>query len=134
MNKIEKYALLGTYEYGDRNNVEVIATSDKPEILRCIKKAINQVNTKLMGKDRDCPTKEIEAIIDDKLNEIDIIEDATGFIHQINVIGIFNLSEIDMQIIITCPKCKKKLYEGSENGAKGQIIYCVDCSKITNSV
>ena len=55
MNKIGNYALLGTYEYGDRNNVEVIATSDKPEKLRCIKKAINQVNTKLMDKDRDEP-------------------------------------------------------------------------------
>ena len=69
MIKIENYELLGSYQYGDRNNVEVIATSNKPEHLRCIKKAINQVNTKLIGKDRDSPSLEVQFILDDKLNE-----------------------------------------------------------------
>ena len=128
---MKQYALLGTYKNTDRNNIEVIATSDKPENLERIKRTINQVNTKLMGKDRDCSPKEVEAImtiINDKLNEIDIVEDSTGYINEINVIGIFNLSDVDKQIIITCPKCEKKLYEGSKKEAKRQIIYCVDCA------
>jgi len=129
MNKIGNYALLGTYEYGDRNNVEVIATSDKPEKLRCIKKAINQVNTKLMDKDRDEPSKEVTDIIDDKLSEIDLVDDTTAFVNQINIIGIFNIIEVDSEITINCHKCNKILFKGTEKEAKRQIIYCVDCAQ-----
>jgi len=129
MNKIGNYALLGTYEYGDRNNVEVIATSDKPEHLECIKKAINNVNAKLMGKDRDQPRKEVNNIIDEYLQEIDLVDDATGFVNQINPIGIFKIDEVDSQITINCPKCKNILFKGTEKEAKRQIIYCVDCAQ-----
>ena len=129
MNKIGNYALLGTYEYGDRNNIEVIATSDKPENLRCIKKAINQVNTELMGKDRDEPSKEVQNIIENYLSEIDLVDDTTGFVNQINVIGIFKITEVDSKITINCHKCKKILFQGTGKEAKGQIIYCNDCAQ-----
>jgi len=129
MNKIENYALLGTYEYGDRNNIEVIATSDKPEKLKCIKKAINNVNTKLMGKDRDEPSKEVNNIIDEYLQEIDLVNNDIGFVNQINPIGIFKITEVDSEITINCHECNKILFQGSEKEAKGQIIYCTDCAQ-----
>ena len=129
MNNIGNYALLGTYEYGDRNNIEVIATSDKTENLRCIKKAINQVNTKLMEKDRDEPSKEVQNIIENYLSEIDLVDDTTGFVNQINAIGIFKINEVDSEITINCHKCNKILFQGFEKEAKGLVIYCPDCAQ-----
>jgi len=32
-------------------------------------------------------------------------------------------------IIVTCPKCKKILFEGKKREAKRLIIYCTDCSE-----
>ena len=33
------------------------------------------------------------------------------------------------KIIIECPECGKELFRGTKKGAKGLIIYCVDCAK-----
>ena len=123
---METYILLGTYENDDRNNVEVIATSNNLANLNHIKNAINQINGKMLEK--DYPTKEINNIINLYLLEIDLIDEVTGCINEINVLGIFEINEIDKQIIINCNTCKKNLFKGSENEAKGQIIYCTDCA------
>jgi hypothetical protein len=56
----EEYALLGTYEHADRNNIEIIAMSDDYDELTKIKDAIEIVNEKLTGIDREAPEKNIK--------------------------------------------------------------------------
>lgn len=124
---MEKYALLGTYDNINRNNVEVIATSDNPEKLDYMMDAIKQINSKLC--DDNCMTKEIKNIIDQYLLEVDLVDEITDHISEINVLGIFEIRQIGKVITKTCGFCGKLLYEGTERGAKGLIIYCTDCAQ-----
>ena len=124
---MKKYALLGTYDNINRNNVEVIATSDNPEKLDSMMDAINQINSKLC--DDRCMTKEIENIIDQHLLEVDLYDEITDYISEIDVLGIFQIRQIEKVITKTCGFCGKLLYEGTESGAKGLVIYCTDCAQ-----
>lgn len=125
---MERYALLGTYEQGDRNNIEVIATSDGYGELMNIRDAINAVNEKLVGKDRDVPDAEVDRIIEEYLQPVDIAEELTGFIYDITILGIFEVKKVDPRITITCPECGKILFKGTEGVAKRLIIYCTECA------
>ena len=127
---MNRYVLLGTYETDARMNIEVIAADDKIEWLKRIQSAIDKVNTYLSGKDRDEPCPKTLAAIERYLSEIDIIDNSTGFVHEINSIGIFELREIetDEQVTKKCAWCGKVLFEGTEKEAKGLIIYCTDCA------
>jgi len=126
-----QYALLGTYKHGNRNNIEVIATSDDCSALMNIRDAINAVNEKLEGKDRDILNVDVEKLIDNYLCSVDIVDEMTGFVYDITICGIFKIKEFDIPITITCPKCKKILFKGTEKQAKRLIIYCVECSQIS---
>ncbi len=124
---MDKFAILGTYEYGNRNNIEVIAISDNYEELLKIIDAINIVNEKLEGKDRDISNNEIRCLINEGLSSVDIVDEITDFIHEINITGIFRLEDCNY-ITIECPKCKKILFEGTKKQAERLVIYCTDCS------
>ena len=90
---MEKYALLGTYD--TRNNIEIIATSDTYWELVEIQDRICELNTLLAGKDRDEPGKDAVAIIEIHLPRIDIMDEITGYVHEITTHGIFGLSEAE---------------------------------------
>jgi len=124
----EEYALLGTYEHADRNNIEVIAMSDDYEELTKIKDAIESVNEKLAGLDRESPTEEVEKIIEGCLKSIDIEDSVTGYIYEIHTTRIVRLEEVNPQITKECADCGKVLFVGTEKEARHQSIYCPDCA------
>ena len=124
---MEKYVLIGTYNNSERNNIEVIAISDDYSELTNIAKLINSVNEKLAGKDRDISYPEVNEIIEKQLAVIDIVEEITGYIHDISVLGIFELKQVQPDVIKICGKCGKTLFEGTEKESKGLIIYCAEC-------
>ena len=124
---MEKYILLGTYDGSDRMNVEVIASSDNINELADIRDSINSVNEKLAGKDRDIPYLEVNAIIEDHLATINIVDEATGYLNEISTIGIFELTKISSKIVKKCATCGKVLFKGTEQEAKKLIIYCDEC-------
>ena len=117
---MEKYVLIGTYNNSERNNMEIIAISDDYSELTNIAKSINSVNEKLAGKDRDISYPEVDRIID-------IVEEITGYIHDMSVLGIFELKQVQPDVIKICGKCGKTLFEGTEKESKGLIIYCAEC-------
>ena len=123
---MKQYALLGKYEYGNRHNVEVIATSDDCDELTKIWNAINLLNKELEGKDRELRNPKVEKLIEEKLSSVDIIDEGTEFVHEIRTIGLYKISGL---IEISCSTCGKVLYEGSEEGKRHLIIYCVDCAQ-----
>jgi len=127
---MEKYVLLGTYDGSDRMNVEVIASSDNINELADIRDSINSVNEKLAGKDRDIPYLEVNAIIEDHLATINIVDEATGYLNEISTIGIFELTKISSKIVKKCATCGKVLFKGTEQEAKKLIIYCDECWRI----
>jgi hypothetical protein len=84
------YALLGTY--ATRNNVEVIAFSDDIESLVRIKDAIEKLNDLFDGKDRDEIPDEAWHIMSTRLSGIDIHDEQTDYVHEIDLIGITELN------------------------------------------
>jgi hypothetical protein len=121
---MNRYALIGTYT--TRNNVEVIAFSDDIKHLKRIETAINDLNHIFMDKDRDEIPDKAWHIINTQLSEIDIHDEQTDYVHEIDIAGIIELRLQDL-ITKSCGICGKTLYEGSEQDAKGQIIYCTEC-------
>ena len=121
---MNRYALLGTYD--TRNNVEVIAFSDDIEYLVRVMDAIENLNGLLDGKDRDEISDKARHIVSNQLDGIDIHDEQTGYTHEIDITGIIELNFQDL-ITKSCGYCGKTLYEGSEQDAKGQIIYCTEC-------
>ena len=91
---MEKYALLGTYDNSDRNNVEIIAYSDNTLELQNISKAIDKVNELLKDKDRDSPNAEVKTYIEEHLSEIDIVDAMTDYVQDIETKGIVELKEV----------------------------------------
>jgi hypothetical protein len=90
---MQTYTLLGTYLYGNRNNIEVIAMSADIHKLRKIQDAITRINREFEGKDRSISNPKVEKIIEEDLSSVDIVEEATGFVHEIDITGIFRLEE-----------------------------------------
>ncbi|MFC1895649.1 hypothetical protein ACFL0Q_03160 [Thermodesulfobacteriota bacterium] len=129
MVSIEPFALFGTYEYGNRNNVEVIASSEDYEELVKIRDAIKAVNEKLQDKDRDWNNADddVRRLVDDSLSSIDMVDEITDFIHEIDILGIFRLEECNF-LTIKCPKCRKILFEGTRKQAKRLAVYCDECA------
>jgi hypothetical protein len=123
----EEYALLGTYDQTDRGNVEIIALSDDYDELVKIEKAIDSVNEKLSGRDRDNPSEEIEKIIEDNLASIDMEDGVTGYIYEIHTTRIVKLEEANPQITKECGYCGRVLFEGTEKETRHQVIYCQVC-------
>ena len=121
-----RFALFVTYD--TRNNVEVINMSDSIEDLVKIEDAIDEINLHLKGNDRDEPDCKVKEIIDEHLSGIDIIDDTTGYVHEIDPVGIYELKQVDRIITVMCAKCKKVLFEGSEKERDRIIIYCTDCA------
>ena len=113
------FALLGTYEYGNRNNMELIATSKDYEELAKIRDAIRTLNRKLEGKDREISSPKIRRLVDDEV---------TGFVHEIHVIGIYWMEEC---ITVNCATCHKQLFAGPESESRHLAIYCADCCSLT---
>jgi hypothetical protein len=124
---VEKYSLLGTYDNGQRNNIEIIATSDEYSELVDIRDSIKAVNEQLSEQERDVSDPEVNKIIENHLAAIDIVEEITGYIHDISVLGIFELKQVQPDVIKICGKCGKTLFEGTEKESKGLIIYCAEC-------
>ena len=87
------YALLGTYD--TRNNVEIIAESDEYWELVEIRDRIEELNTLLTGIDRYEPCKEATVIIEVHLPRIGIVDETTGYVHEITIYGIFKLQEAE---------------------------------------
>ena len=125
----EKYALLGTYQEGmDRNNVEIIATSNDRDELINIWNAIETVNKKLQFTDREINI-EIEELIEKKLEGIEITNseqyfDYATYVYEIKVIDIIEMKRFRTTY---CNKCGKILFVGTKAEAKGLCIYCDDC-------
>jgi len=91
---MEKYVLLGNYEVSIRMNVEVIAADDNIENLKIIRDAINRLNEILAGECRYKPKiPEVADLLKNYLSILDIIDDTTDYIHEINPVGIFELKE-----------------------------------------
>jgi formylmethanofuran dehydrogenase subunit E len=124
----EEYALLGTYDQTDRGNVEVIALSDDYDELVKIEKAIESVNEKLSGGDRENPSEEVEKIIEESLTEVDIEDRVTGYIYKIHTTRIVRVEKVKPQITKNCADCGKELFKGTEEEARHEIIYCPDCA------
>ena len=124
----EEFALLGTYEHADRNNIEIIAMSDDYEELVKIKEAIEIVNEKLIGIDRESPTDEVEKIIEERLDSVDIRDSVTGYVQDIHITGIFKIEEVGPKIIKKCANCGQVLFVGTEKEARHEIIYCCKCA------
>ena len=124
----EEYALLGTYDQTDRGNVEVIALSDDYDELVKIEKAIESVNEKLSGRDRDNPSEEVEKIIKECLAQVDIRDSVTDYIYKIHTTRIVRLEEVKPQITKECGYCGKVLFVGTEKEARHEIIYCQNCA------
>lgn len=125
--RTEQYALLGTYEHGNRNNIEIIATADDYGELVNIREVIKGINSQLIGKDRDAPNDEVDKLIEEYLASVDIVDEITGYVHDITVYGIFKIDEMDIRITKVCTKCGKVLFKGTESEARHLIIYCGDC-------
>lgn len=89
---MNRYALLGTYD--TRNNVEVIALSDDIRKLKRIRTAIANLNHEFRDRDRDEVTEKAEHIMDTYLDGIDIQDNETYYVHEIDVIGIIEFSYI----------------------------------------
>jgi hypothetical protein len=125
----EEYALLGTYDQADRGNVEVIALSDDYDELVKIEKAIESVNEKLSGRDRENPSEEVEKIIEENLGSVDIEDGDTGYIYEIHTTRIVRLKDVEVNPKITkeCGYCGRVLFKGTEKEARHQIIYCQVC-------
>ena len=124
----EEYALLGTYDQADRGNVEVIALSDDYDELVKIEKAIESVNEKLSGRDRENPSEEVEKIIEENLGSVDIEDGVTGYIYEIQTTRIVRLEEVNPKITKECGYCGRVLFKGTEKEARHQIIYCQVCT------
>ena len=124
----EEYALLGTYEHLDRNNIEIIAMSNDYDELTKIKDATEIVNEKLIGIDRESPTDEVEKIIEISLDSVDIRDSVTGYVQDVNITGIFKIEEVEAKIIKKCADCGQVLFVGTEKEARHKIIYCPDCT------
>lgn len=88
---MDKYVLLGTYDSCDRNNVEIIAYSGSIDELNNISKAIDKINELLIDKDRDNPSAEIKACIEEHLSEIDILDSMTDYVQNIKLKEIYEL-------------------------------------------
>ena len=86
------FVLLGTYQ--NRMNIEIVAMSDDSENLESIRAAILELNSILEGKDRDFSNPQVVRLIENKLSEIDIVDDATEFVYEIDVIGIFKIEPL----------------------------------------
>ena len=127
MIKTKQYALLGTY--GNRNNVEVIATADNYGELMDIRETIKGINSQLIGKDRDAPNDWVDKLIEEHLTSVDIVDEITGYVHDITIYGIFKIDEMDIRITKSCTKCGKILFKGTESEARGLIIYCAECPR-----
>ena len=95
---IKRFALLGSYVYGNRNHIEIIASSEQYEQLVQIQEAITVVNEKLEHKDREWNLvgDEVQTLINDVLSCIDIMDEMTEYIHEIEVLGIFQMKECNL--------------------------------------
>jgi hypothetical protein len=61
-------------------------------------------NRELEGKDRDLPNPKVTRLIDKQLSSIDSVDEDTGFVYEIRVIGIFTL---DTFVRVHCPHLQK---------------------------
>ena len=107
---MDKYVLLGTYNWdsGDdeRNNIEVIMSSNDKNILKKMESLLDEliikvedaIDKEIMDDRYSEPTPEIEEIF----NKIRILENSehginlvtlTGWIHEINTIGVYELEK-----------------------------------------
>lgn len=74
--------------------------------------------------------------VDERLNELRNIYDFTDIIDlSINGVRACDWDKIQEQygqftqfITITCIKCRKELFSGTEGEAKGRTIYCIECN------
>jgi hypothetical protein len=92
---MDRYALIGTYD--TRNNIEIIATADTPWELVEIRDRISELNTLMMEADRYEPGKDAMAIIELHLPRIDIVDETTGYVHEITICSIYELKEAGEQ-------------------------------------
>ena len=115
--KMNQFALFGTYE-----------SSDIYEELAKMRDAIHALNEELDGKDRDVSNPKAEKLIDEFLGSVDIVDEITGFVHEISIVGIFRLETCN-NITVECKECKKILFEGTKKQARRLVIYCTDCSQ-----
>jgi len=122
------FALLGKYEYGNRNNMELIATSKDYEKLAKIWNAIKTLNRELEEKDRAISNPKIKRLIDSELGSTDMVDEVTGFVQEVRINGIFWFEEC---ITVNCATCHKLLFAGPESEARHLIIYCTECSSST---
>jgi hypothetical protein len=89
-----RYALLGEYNQGDRENAEVIAFSDSIKELKKIDKAIDKIDNLLKDKDRYEPDDEVCAIMNKELAEVDIYDDEGDFVYEIETYGIYEIKKV----------------------------------------
>ena len=108
---MKQYALLGTYNHGTRKNIEVLASLDDYHKLRTIWTLITIINRELEGKDRDLSHPKVTRLIDKQLSSIDSVDEDTGFVYEMRVIGIFTL---DTFVRVHCPTCKRLLFTGTK--------------------
>lgn len=87
---MNRYALLGTYD--TRNNVEVIAFSDDVKHLERIRTAIHNLNHLFTDRNRDEIPDKAWHIINTELNDIDIHDEQTDYVHEIEIDGIIELN------------------------------------------
>jgi len=105
------YALPGRNKREKRKNIELIATSDDYTRLRKIWTLITIINRELEGKDRDLSHPKVTRLIDKQLSSIDSVDEDTGFVYEMRVIGIFTL---DTFVRVHCPTCKRLLFTGTK--------------------
>ena len=90
---MDRFVLLGTY--CTRDNVEVVKMSDEIENLKRTETAISKVNHYMRNRDRDEPCPKTLAIIERDLFNIDIVDQETDWVHEIDCIGIFEIKDVE---------------------------------------
>jgi hypothetical protein len=123
---MKQYALLGTYSHGTRRNIKILATSGDYHELRKIRTLITIINRELEGKDGDLSNPKVTRLIDKQLSSIDSLDEDTGFVYEIRVIGIFIL---DTFVRVHCPYLQKASLYRNQNHAELFVLYCPYCSK-----
>lgn len=120
---MEKYALLGTYKDSTRSNIEIIALSNNRRELINIWNAIIALQKELEFSDRDLG-EGVQDIIDGPLASINIVDEDTNYVHEIEVSGVFEISGFNTTM---CNRCSKILFVGTDEEARRLIIYCTEC-------
>lgn len=126
---IQKYLLLGTYEDEDHHNIEVLATSDNKKELEKIWDNIDLLMQEVVENTvfRDETPTEISNHLMDQLDMVYLRDDISGYIHNIKVIGIYEAKDVSI-VEVYCKSCGKRLFRGTNQDKKGEIIYCEKCA------